>query len=445
MAGFIVQLSTNKILSATMKTISDNQDPETQPVQAGKEKRSSGPGSVKSWNIPEYLFEHAWDAWIVTDLNFIVLRCNAAAEKMYGWQQHEIIDHAFENLIFTAVPAGTDHQAALQHVLENGHWQGRGLQTRANGSVFPLMASVSLLKDDCGNPAGLIAIYRDLTAELRSEEKLLQYRKILDETNDAVFLIDPVTSRYLDFNLAATKMLGYPPSELLQLGAVDIAHHLTSLQFWHTRVELIREQKGLIFETTYRRKDQTNFPVEVSARMMGLDGQDIMIAVVRDITRRKQDEADLQKSELLYRLLAENSSDAVSLYGPDGKILYISPAYGRLLGYTEQESRKFDHTEIAHIVHPEDRRTIFELVSHGNQEKLPLNQYTYRAQTKQGEYIWLEDILRRKFDENGQIAQVIVNTRDVTRRIQDEIVLRKNEERFRSLAENIPSFIYVLA
>ncbi len=426
-----------------MKISIANKDQEKKKAPR-KEERAPRAKPVKKWDITANLINNIWDAWIVTDLKLKVLNWNTAAEKIYGWKQHEILNQPLTKFIKTEYLTGTNSEDALQQVLGRGHWQGEVIQNRKDGSRFTVLASVSLIKDDDGKSVGFVAINRDIIDSKQAEEKLLQYRKILDETNDAVFLIDTATSKYIDLNLAACKMLGYSCNELIQLGAIDIAQHITSMEYWHKRVEMVREQKGLIFETNYQRKDKTTFPVEVSAKMMSDAEKDVIIAVVRDITRRKQDEAALQKNEQLYRLLAENSSDAVSLIGANREILYISPAYGKLLGYTNEDLLNIGHAEIVRSIHPEDRERISQQIAYGHQYRLPYSQYAYRALTKHGTYIWLEDILHREFDENGQMIQAIVNTRDVTKRKQDEEVLRKNAEQFRNLAENIPSFIYVL-
>ena len=125
----------------------------------------------------------------------------------------------------------------------------------------------------------------------KAEETLLQFREVMDESNDAIYFIDTETSRYIDFNKNAMEFLGYDKEELSQLGVIDIAQHVNSIERWRERVELIGKNNGLVFQTAYRRKNDTLFPVEVSARILEYGGKPIMVAVVRDITERTQAEA----------------------------------------------------------------------------------------------------------------------------------------------------------
>ena len=147
-----------------------------------------------------------------------------------------------------------------------------------------------------------------LQGELRereqAEDNLLQFRKVMDETSDAIFLIDLESGHYIDFNKSAYESLGYRREELAQLSVINIAKHIPSLETWHERVELVREQGGLIFETEYCRKDQTTFSVEVSARLLNYGERNIMVALVRDITQRKWIEKE--REQLISELEIKN-------------------------------------------------------------------------------------------------------------------------------------------
>ena len=153
----------------------------------------------------------------------------------------------------------------------------------------------------------LAGLQTELHERKQAEEKLLQFRTVMDESKDAIFLIDLEAGRYLDFNKSAHEFLGYSREELAQRTVMDVAQHLPNLEIWLARVELVRESGGLIFETTYKRKDQTLFPVEVSARLLTYDGKSIMVAVARDIAERKRSEEALIASEIKFRMLAENT------------------------------------------------------------------------------------------------------------------------------------------
>ena len=175
----------------------------------------------------------------------------------------------------------------------------------------------------------------------RAEDALIQFKKLMDESNDAIFLIDPKTSQYIDFNRIAHEQLGYTREELNQRSVIDVATHVTSLEAWHQRMELVNENSSLVFETNYKRKNGTTFPVEVSARMLEYGGQMILVATARNIAERKQAQAALIASEKKYRQLFENMTSGFAvhkmIYAEQGKpidyrYLEINPAFEKLTG-----------------------------------------------------------------------------------------------------------------
>jgi len=137
-----------------------------------------------------------------------------------------------------------------------------------------------------------------------------RFRKIFDHSNDAIFVLDYERGRFLDVNSKACDLLGYSRDELLSLpqGAIHGGETETAecAVFAQSVVENGRAWTDkLIFLT----KAGEALSAEVSASVIELDGRMCVIALVRDITRRKRAEAALQQhSEDLERLVAERTS-----------------------------------------------------------------------------------------------------------------------------------------
>jgi len=179
----------------------------------------------------------------------------------------------------------------------------------------------------------------ELRERIQAENDLLQFRTVMDESNDAIFLVDPETSRCIDFNKSAYEFLGYSREELERLGFIDIAEHIPSMDAWHERIDLIHETGSLVFETVYRRKNRTTFPVEVSARMLYYGGRTLLLFVVRDIAQRKQSERALRESEERFRKVFQSSPVAISISTlEDGRLLDGNYAYWDLTGFLPEQS-----------------------------------------------------------------------------------------------------------
>ncbi|RPJ28796.1 MAG: PAS domain S-box protein [Chloroflexi bacterium] len=185
----------------------------------------------------------------------------------------------------------------------------------------------------------LDGLQNELSERKQVESDLLQFRTVMDESNDAIFLIDPETSRCIDFNKSAYEFLGYSREELERLAVIDIAEYVTSLDDWHDRVDLIHETGSLVFETVYRRKDYTTFPVEISARMLYYGGRTLLLFVVRDITQRRQSEGELRESEERFRKVFESSPVAICIATlEEGRLLDANYAYWDLTGYVAKQA-----------------------------------------------------------------------------------------------------------
>jgi len=232
---------------------------------------------------------------------------NPAMVKMFGYESREAM---------LAIDIKKDMYFALEDrkslFLDTGQEKVDTFRMkRRDGSEIWVEDHGRYIQDEHGNVIFHEGILRDITPRLiveaerrQAEEILQQFKNIMDESNDAIFIIDPITSRYKYFNGRACTMLGYSHEELGALSVINVATHLHNLDIWHERVELVREKNGLIFETKYRRKDGTIIPVEVSTRLLEYTGGETIVAFVRDITERRQ--AEQEREKLIGELEAKN-------------------------------------------------------------------------------------------------------------------------------------------
>ena len=123
-----------------------------------------------------------------------------------------------------------------------------------------------------------------------SEER---YRVLFETANDAIFLTDEA-GRFVNVNKAACNSLGYSRDELLELNISEIDAEPTGQD------EFLKVRNGLAEESTFevnqRKKDGTLLPVEVTGNFFEIGGRRLSLAIARDITERKQAEAQIKKS-----------------------------------------------------------------------------------------------------------------------------------------------------
>jgi diguanylate cyclase (GGDEF)-like protein/PAS domain S-box-containing protein len=145
-----------------------------------------------------------------------------------------------------------------------------------------------------------------LTAEIderkQAEAKLKLFRTLLDSSNDAIEVLDPVTLRFLDINETACRVSGYSREELLSMSVFDLDTGV-SADTAEIIMEQLRQTGRARFETVHRRKDGSTFPVEISATLIESD-KPYMLSIARDITHRRENEAKIKRLNRIYSVLS---------------------------------------------------------------------------------------------------------------------------------------------
>ncbi|MBY0534784.1 MAG: PAS domain S-box protein [Chitinophagaceae bacterium] len=168
--------------------------------------------------------------------------------------------------------------------------------------------------------------------------------------------------------------------------------------------------------------------------------------IVQDISDQKLAEQALLHSEQQFRLLAEHSEDIITETTLDGRMLYISPSVSRTLGYEREE---VEGKNIIDYVHSDD---VFKFSS--TEETNPLESaenltIRYRIRKKDGDYIWLETIMK-PVKENGTVSKLICTSRNITERKQAESEreqllseVKQSEELLRTVIDSTPDWIFI--
>lgn len=171
-----------------------------------------------------------------------------------------------------------------------------------NGTLVILETSGVPIFDLKGQFRGYRGIDRDITERKKAEESLLLFKSLIDQTNDAIFINDAKTGRILDANERAIKDMGYKKEKLLNMRVIDFATTLPDDFSWEEHSKELHEQGSMLLESKHRRKDGTTFPVEVNVREVDMGGKLYNLAVVRDITERKQaeDQSKMNQQQLIH-------------------------------------------------------------------------------------------------------------------------------------------------
>ncbi len=194
-------------------------------------------------------------------------------------------------------------------------------------------------------------------------------------------------------------------------------------------------EKGCLrdYELCLVKKDGSRIFVSLAAQLVR-DSCGAVTGVVgslRDIAHRKQIEQALKESEEKFRILTESSPAAIMLYQND-KWVYVNSAAVDITGYTIDEFRSMDFWE---IVHPDDREMIRHRGTKRQQGDTERARYEFKIVSKSGTVKWVY-LSGAATLLNGKPAGII-SVLDISSRKQIEESLRKSEERFRTILDEM--------
>ncbi len=136
-------------------------------------------------------------------------------------------------------------------------------------------------------------------------DQLKLFRTLIDHSNDGIAVLDRTTLRFVDANDRFCSNLGYSCEELRALDVRTINPRSTP-EFQAAVMQDLLSSGSARFETFHRRKDGSEFPVDVSSRLVELD-RSYIVSIVRDATERKRSEAQLFQLNRGLRLLSNGN------------------------------------------------------------------------------------------------------------------------------------------
>ncbi len=353
------------------------------------------------------LVENSRELICTHDLDGLVLSANRAAAEALGY---DLVDFVGKKSVRDILAPEVRHQFEeyMVRVRRDGETSGIMVVQTSSGERRLWEFYNSLRTEGVSAPI-VRGIARDITERKRAEESLKLFRNLLDQSGDAIEVIDPVTLTFIDCNESAYRSLGYSREEFLSLTVFDIDPLADQSIIARSNKE-IEEAGFTTFESIHRRKDGITFPVEVNVKLVRL-ARVYRLAVVRDITGRKRAEKALRESEERYRELFENAKDAIYVHDLSGRYTSVNRAAEKLSGYSRAEIIGKHYSNFMAPSHLKHART--NLVK--KLDEVPETNYEIDLITKDRRRVPVE-VSSRLIYENGVPVGVQGTARDITER-----------------------------
>jgi len=234
------------------------------------------------------------------------------------------------------------------------------------------------------NKAAVIGVVLDQTTQMEAisnfKESVESYRDLFDSIGDAIYIQDE-TGKFMEVNQGAVEMYGYDkgyfpgknPADLSAPGKVDLEQ---------TKELFEKALKGepQRFEWWGKRKNGEIFPKEIRLTPGKYFGQDVVIAVARDVTEQFEQQTELRHNEILFRQLFQNAPIGIAMLDEHKDIHMINHGFEEIFGFKEEEIKGL---AIDQVIVPDDKIQEASELSHSK----TTFEVSSRRKTKDGSLI----------------------------------------------------------
>jgi len=382
-------------------------------------------------------FDTSPDSIAITRLaDGVIVSVNKGFKQISGYTQEEVIGKTSPEINSWKDPE--DRREFVEELQSKGEVRNYEVPLLTRSGEISGLMSASII--DLNGEPHVLVITRDITERKRAEEDLKQTLEwqgaIFEGSRDAIFISDE-DSHFILVNNAAIGLTGYSREQLLGMRIPDLHDHpdMDAYKIYHQRIlggeEILSEAKIL-------REDGSKVETEFSNGRLSIAGRLYMHTTARDITERKRADLNLRESEVRFRELFNRMSSGVAVYeaidsGGDFIFRDFNPAAERI----EKVSRKDILGKRVSEAFPGVKEFgVFEVFQRvwqtGKPEYFP--ESIYKDERDPGS--WRENSVFKL--PTGEIVSIY---NDITERKRAEESLRKQDERYKRVIENIFTFI----
>jgi len=354
---------------------------------------------------------------------------------MLGYKENEL-PHHFDTWSNSVHP---DDMPRVQQEL-NDYLEGRlplyavelRLRCKDDSYKWILCRGTVVSRDDEGKPVRMIGIHSDITKRKWAEEDLNRYKTTLDVINDGVFMFDPDSLKFFYTNQGVIEEIGYSKAELTNMTPVDVKPDYDEVKFRKLIQPMLDgKSDSVTFETIHRHKDGHDIPVEISLQYIETrDEPSRFVAIVRNITERREVESRLRETEEQNRLLLESVGEGIFGLDTNGKTTFVNPAACIMLGYKTEELIGQDMHSLIHHSYPDgstyplEKCPVYDAFTNGTVHKID------------DEVLWCKngssfpvEYTCTPINKGGEHVGVVINFRNIRERIEAdrELVSARDE------------------
>ena len=240
-------------------------------------------------NVLGILSEAISEGILIVNERQKITASNSAANKMFDYADGELNGEPLEILLPERFR--NKHDNLFSTFMSHGKARQMGPEVdlvgiRKGGEEFPLEISLNPFK--LLRKKYVLALIKDITERKKAEQTIDYWFQIFDESLNEIYVFDAESFIFINVNHGAQLNLGYNMQELSQMSVINIKPEVTTEIMKRLISPLLSARKEkVIFETVHERKNGTRYPVEVHLQLSFIGKRKVCVAIVLDITERK--------------------------------------------------------------------------------------------------------------------------------------------------------------
>jgi PAS domain S-box-containing protein len=314
---------------------------------AEREEKKEYEEIIKSRDFLQSVLENMTDGVLVADMQGVITHINKTMSEMVGYSPQEMIGR--HTTILQAVENDTQtpikREIILKELMERGTATRRHDTYRAkDGRLIPVDIHITLLKDQANRPIGSIAVIRDISQRLKLEKELKENSEFIEnvmETSVDGIIITDATAKILRVNQATLEILGYSKDEIVGRYTMEIFPFQQSersryMEMFH---ELFEKGKKIGHEYSWTKRDGMVYHLDLNYSLVR-DSSGMprfVVALIRDISQKKEMEKALKESEGRFRNLVEMANDGIIMGDRERNIILFNRKAEEIYGYKREE------------------------------------------------------------------------------------------------------------
>jgi PAS domain S-box len=253
------------------------------------------------------------------------------------------------------------------------------------------------------------------------------FKDLVNRSNDFIFVIDMEKNIIIDVNETACQELGYTREEILSMEERDI-HLLFNDKFWENDLRNLFGDSYLEPNKILTRKDGSILHAEINVTYSTMDQYDYALAIVHDMTKRRDIESILAKTKEVMQLALEGANLGTWDWNLKTNEVMYDERWAEMIGY-DQSDIEGNIESWRKLTCPDDLEKVHENINEHLEGKTPFFESEFRVKNSKGKWQWI--LARGKlteWDKNNEPFRFTGTTMDLDerKRVEEEL-LRSNE------------------